>query len=231
MKIKELMSSDVVAVTPETSLKEVARLLAEHKISGVPVLGEGGSVLGVVSEADILRKERGEEPRRLLLDWLLESGSNDRAKIAARTAGDAMTSPAITIGAHSDVSVAARMMLEHNVKRLPVIHWSGSLVGVVTRGDLVGAFARTDAEIEQEIRTDLVSGVFSMDAGSLDISIKGGDVTLDGTFQERLDAELMPRLVARIPGVVTVRSRLGWRKDGGDAGHRDTHASIASKGW
>lgn len=229
MKVKDLMTAEVVTVTPETSLKEVAGVLAEHRISGVPVVGDGGQVLGVVSEADILYKERGEEPRGQLLYWLLESRSRDREKTAARTAGDAMTSPAIMINAHADVSAAARTMTEERVKRLTVIDWSGELVGIVTRADLVRAFARTDAEIESEIRSDLVAGVFAMSVDAIDVRVEAGEVTLDGEMLERLDAEILPRLVARVPGVVAVRSTLGWREDSRAEQRHEAYAASGSK--
>lgn len=228
MNVQDLMSTDVVSVTPETSLKELARVLAERGISGAPVLGEGGRILGVVSEADILLKERGDEPRRTLLDWLTES-SSERAKVDARTVGEAMTAPAITIGAHTDISEAARTMVEQGVKRLPVIDWTGALVGIVTRADLVRAFARSDEEIENEIRTDLVSGVFWADPDALDVRVERGDVALAGELQERLDAELLPRLVARIPGVLGVRSDLGWRDDSRGSADRKPYASTGAR--
>jgi CBS domain-containing protein len=210
MLVKELMSEDVMAVTPETSLKKVARLLAERRVSGMPVLGERGQVLGVVSAADIVLKERRQEHRRTLVHWLLNDGSLEREKLAARTAGEAMTSPAITIGAHTDVSEAARLMTHRGVKRLPVIDWAGVLVGIVTRADLVRAFARADEEIQEEIRS-LVTDVFWGDGQAMDIHVDQGDVTIDGELDRQLDAELLPRLVARIPGVLSVRSKVGWR--------------------
>ena len=180
MQVKDVMTEEVLTVAPETSLKQVARLLAERRVSGMPVLGASGHVLGVVSEADIVLKERGEEPRRGLLDSLLNGGFVERQKLSARTAGDAMTSPAITIGPHSDVTEAARLMTERGVKRLPVIDWAGVLVGIVTRADLVRAFARADEEIEEEIRS-LVTGVFWVDVRAIDIHVDRGDVTLGGS--------------------------------------------------
>jgi CBS domain-containing protein len=228
MKIKELMSQDVVAVTPEISLKEVARVLADRHISGVPVVSERGKVVGVVSEADILLKERGEEARHGLLEWLLQAGI-DREKIAARTAGEAMTSPAITIDPHSDVSEAARRMTEQGIKRLPVTDWAGTLVGIVTRADLVKAFARSDSEIEHEIRSDLVAGLLWMDESALDVRVERGEVTLAGETAQRIDVELLPRLVARIPGVLSVRSNLSWREDDRDRAQPRSYSSIVSE--
>src|SRR6266508_1404925 len=134
MKIKELMSEDVIAMGPETPLKDVAAILAEHRISGLPVVSEQRKVLGVVSEADILVKERGPEARHGgIVGWLLEGGLADKEKLAARTAGEAMTAPAITIGAEKHVSEAARLMTEQGIKRLPIVDVDGKLVGIVTR--------------------------------------------------------------------------------------------------
>jgi CBS domain-containing protein len=150
MKIEELMSRDPITVGPETSLREVAAILIEQRISGLPVVGERGVVLGVVSEADILLKERGPEPRHGgIVAWLLGNGHVDERKLEARTAGEAMTSPAITVGVDRDVSFAARSMTEYGIKRLPVVGHDGALVGIVTRADLVRAFARSDEEIER----------------------------------------------------------------------------------
>ena len=145
MKIEELMTRDPVAVGPETPLKDVATILLEHGISGVPVIGERLEVIGVVSEADIVAKEAGPDPRdRRLIAWLLGGRHVDEKKLAARTAAEAMTAPPVTIGAGRSVSEAARLMTDRGIKRLPVVDADGVLLGIVTRTDLVRAFARTD---------------------------------------------------------------------------------------
>ena len=157
MKVEELMSRDVISVAPDTSLKDVAALLVERGISGVPVIDRDRAVVGVVSEADILIKERGSVARHgRLLGWLLEGGTADDDKLAARTAGEAMTAPALTVGSRAPVAAAARMMTEKGIKRLPVVDSKDVLVGIVTRSDLVKAFARSDEEIAREIREDVV---------------------------------------------------------------------------
>ena len=128
MKIEKLMSENAIAVGPDTPLREVAAMLAEHRISGLPVVGERLQVLGVVSEADILLKEQGPGPRHgRIVGWLLAGGRADTAKLSARTAGEAMTSPAITIGRGAQVSSAARLMTENGIKRLPVVDADGTL--------------------------------------------------------------------------------------------------------
>jgi CBS domain-containing protein len=212
MKVEELMTKDAIGVAPDTPLKEVGALLAEHRISGLPVVDPDGRVLGVVSEADILVKEQGPESRHGgLFGWLLEGGRADQDKLAARTAGEAMTAPALTIPARKRVSDAARLMTEHGVKRLPVVDVEGKLVGIVTRSDLVRAFARPDDEIAREIREEVAERMLWIEAPELEIAVDRGEVTLSGVLERQSDAELLPHFTARVPGVISVRSELTWR--------------------
>src|SRR6266542_3857413 len=123
MQVDQVMTRDVVTVSPQTSLKDVAALLTERRISGVPVCDEANRVLGVVSEHDILLKELGLSDRRAgLFAWLLESPAElSSRKLAARTAEDAMTAPAITTEPNRSVAEAARLMVDGSVNRLPVV--------------------------------------------------------------------------------------------------------------
>jgi CBS domain-containing protein len=217
MRITDIMTSDVVTVRPEASLKEVAGVLAEHRISGVPVVAEGGDVVGVVSEGDILFKERGPSERGGRLAWVFDRfGIEGQSKHEAHTASEAMTSPAKTIAPWRDVSVAAAQMLEAGVNRLPVVDSSSRLVGIVTRADLVRAFARSDAEIEREIREDVLLRMFSFsDRSAVTVAVEEGKVTLGGSVHARTDAVLVPAAVARVPGVVEVESSVGWIEEDG----------------
>ena len=144
MKVRDLMQSDVRTTSPDESLKDVARTLVENRISGMPVCDAEGKVVGVISEGDILFKERGRpEQRSAPLGWLLDGGSRtDLKKATARTVGDAMTAPAVTIRPSSSATAAARLMIEQGVNRLPVVMQDGRVVGIVTRADLVRAFTR-----------------------------------------------------------------------------------------
>jgi CBS domain-containing protein len=213
VRIEHLMRRDVVTVSPETPLKQVAALLAEHSISGVPVCDAGRRVLGVVSEADILRKELGlAAGRGGALDWLLGDGNGTAGKAAARTAGEAMSSPAITIEPGRPVAEAARLMLERGVNRLPVV-LGGELVGIVARADLVRAFRRSDEEIEREILDDVLVHTLWIDPGRLEVSVRDGEVALAGELRTRTEVELVVAYVGRVPGVVDVRSGLRWAVD------------------
>ncbi len=212
MKIDELMTRDVVSVPPEATLKEVATILVERRISGVPVCAADGHVLGVVSEADILHKEQGFEPPTGLLSRLLDSADEEQSRVQARTAGEAMTAPAITIEPWAAVPRAARLMLERQVNRLPVVQ-DGRLIGIVTRADLVRAFHRTDEEIERELVDDVLRRTLWLSPESVGVKVDDGEVTLTGTTETRTTAGLVETLARRVPGVVAVRSELTWTID------------------
>ena len=213
MKVKQLMTVNVVSAAPEMSLKEVANLLLLNQISGVPVCDADGHVLGVVSEADILWKELGlpEEGRRgfgLALD--LAYGDSQRA--AARTAAEAMSAPPITVSSTAPVSSAAKLMVQHAVNRLPVVE-GDQLVGIITRADLVRAFTRDDAEIKEEIKSDVLLETLWIDPAAVSISVTDGQVELAGEVENRTTAQLVEAYVRRVPGVVGVRSFLRWQLD------------------
>ena len=123
-----------------------------------------------------------------------------------------MTAPAITIAQWESVAEAARIMCERHVNRLPVVK-DGLLVGIVTRADLVRAFTRTDAEIERELKEDVLERIMWIDPGKVEISVQDGRAALSGRLQIRRDVELLNRLVARAPGVVGVESTVGWDVD------------------
>lgn len=212
MKISELMQRDVVTVALETSLKDVASLLVEHRISGLPVCLPDGRVAGVVSEADILMKEQGPpvEPSGFLGRILDADGDTQRYE--ARTAEDAMTSPPITVSPAQDVTEAARLMTAKHVNRLPVVDGS-RLVGIVTRADLVRAFQRDDEAIAREIAEDVLLTTLWIAPGAVEVSVEEGAVTLAGTVETHTIAEIVEAYVHRVPGVVSVDSHLGWHVD------------------
>jgi CBS domain-containing protein len=211
MKIHALMTAKVVTVTPETSLKDVARLLVDNRISGLPVCDPEGRVLGVVSEADILVKEEGLVARGLLAS-VLEFGP-EAQKINARTAGDAMSAPPITIAPGRTVSEGARLMVERGINRLPVVD-DGRLVGIVTRADLVSAFTRTDEEIEREIAEDVLLHTLWISPKCVSIDVNDGEAILGGEVESKTHAAMVEAYVRRVPGVVGVdASRLRWKFD------------------
>jgi CBS domain-containing protein len=213
MNVEHLMTTDVVTVSPETSLKEVAAILDDRGISGLPVCDVEGQVVGVISEADILRKEEGRYPGRgSAFDWLFGHSDEAVARLAARTAGEAMSTPPITIDAGRPVAEAAQLMVDRSVNRLPVVY-GDRMVGIVTRADLVRAFRRTDEEIEREIREDVLLHTLWIAPARLEIAVEDGEVTLTGKLETRTEAELAAGYVRRVPGVVAVHDALSWQVD------------------
>lgn len=216
MRVRDLMTTDVLTIGPEAPIRDVAAILVEHRISGLPVCDIEGHVLGVVSEGDILYKEH--DPREAHtggpLGWIVDGSPNfvGYRKAAALTSGKAMTAPAVTIEPNATVADAARLMSERRVNRLPVVE-EGRLVGIVTRADLVRAFVRSDEEIVAEIREDVLERTLWAEQGRVDVEARRGTVTLSGSLDRRSDVELLERLVRRVPGVVSVASSVGWRVD------------------
>jgi CBS domain-containing protein len=212
MRVEKIMTRDVLTVAPDAPLKEVAALLSANHISGVPVAGPDGTVVGVVSEADIVRKEQGfpANPGRVSA-WLLRRIDGELDKIGARTAGDAMTAPALTARPGQQVSDVARLMVDNRINRLPVVA-GGRLVGIVSRADLVRAFHRSDEELEREIRDEVLLGVFFLSPDAFCVMVEGGVVRIQGTVPTAADAESVTRYLRRVPGVVDVTSELDWRE-------------------
>lgn len=210
MKVQEIMTHDVVTIGPEADIRDVARILVDAGVSGLPVCGAQRELLGVVSEGDIVQKEAGAPPRR----WHFlgrTDGAEEKAK--ATKVRDAMTSPVVTISPHSSVAQAARTMTELGIKRLPVVR-DGTLVGIVSRTDLVRAFVRTDEEIRREIREDVLRRTLWLEVPeAIGVDVERGAVRLTGELRSELDADLLPRLVARVPGVVSVESLVTARSE------------------
>lgn len=214
MTIEEIMTREVLSVVPGTSLKAVAEILVASGISGVPVCGPDGEVLGVVSEADILRKEEGFDPNvPRLVAWLARKLDGELEKISAHTAGQAMTAPALVVRPTQQASEVARLMVDNSVNRLPVVV-DGRLVGIVSRADLVRAFLRSDEEIEREIRKDVLLGILLLAHDEFEVAVVNGCVHVSGTVRTEEDARILRRCVRRVPGVVDVATDLHWQNAG-----------------
>jgi CBS domain-containing protein len=204
LKVEAVMTRDVLSVRPGMSLKDVARLLAAAGISGVPVTTEEGELLGVVSEADILAKER--KPPEDGLRRRGHRGPVTPPKEEARTAGDAMTAPAIAISSSHRVDAAAALMRERGVNRLPIVD-EGRLVGIVTRADLVRAFAASDDRIEREIRDEVLLHELWLDPREFELRVEEGVVEIAGRFDSEEQREIVARRLRLVPGVVSVSVR------------------------
>ncbi|WP_426405190.1 CBS domain-containing protein [Streptomyces sp. R-07] len=188
MKVGGLMTDDVVFAIPTTSVREVARMLAEHDISGVPVVDEDDRVVGVVSESDLLT----------------------RAELTAR---ELMSRPAVTVHAEESVADAARLMVRRGVERLPVVDEEERLVGIVTRRDLLRVHLRPDTEIRRRIREDVLTDAMHLPGDAVDVHVLEGVATLAGRVRRRSQTLTLVELAERVDGVVAVIDRLSFRED------------------
>jgi CBS domain-containing protein len=150
LQVRDVMATTVATVRPEASLDDAARLLRAQHISGIPVVDATGTVVGVLSEKDIvaqLHRATGVGSARGLLDLLLESSPNrgenvlevSRHQLHNGRVHEAMHTPVVTVSEDAQLEKAARLMREAGVKRLPVLDRHGRLVGIVTRSDIVAA--------------------------------------------------------------------------------------------
>ncbi|MFG2867302.1 CBS domain-containing protein [Streptomyces sp. NPDC048338] len=188
LKVADLMTDHVVSVAPPTQFRDVAKLLAEHDITGVPVLDEDDHVVGVVSETDLLA-HRG------------------------LTARELMSAPAVTVRAEEPVADAARLMVRRGVERLPVVDEEDRSVGIVTRRDLLCVFLRPDAEIRRRVQQGVLAETLGLAEELVAVRVLNGVVTLDGRIRRRSQARAVVGLAEQVDGVVAVVDRLSVDED------------------
>ncbi len=177
-RIRDVMTTDVLTIDRITPFKEIAELLVEREISGVPVLGLGRKVVGVVTEGDLIgaRDKRAGKRR----DWLgLHRYDTDQARYLRLTAEQLMSSPVVTTHPDASMAAVARLMTTNHVKRLPVVDPEGKLVGIVSRRDLLNVFCIPDADIVRQVR-EVIAEFVPGDTGSIKVAVHGGLVTLSG---------------------------------------------------
>ena len=212
MKLRNLMTRDVITVGPDDSLKEAARRMIEAGISGL-VVTEGDSVpVGIITEADFVATEA--DRRRKTPAGLLRFIHREvELPTQERLVGDVMSTDLIVLGPEADHAEAARLMQKARVKRIPVVDDDGALVGVVSRSDILRVFARSDQEIINEIRDHIMGEVLWIDPGRVDVRSNEGNVVLSGRLETRSDVDLLDRFTARVDGVVSVASHLDFEVD------------------
>ncbi|KAA9377626.1 CBS domain-containing protein [Microbispora cellulosiformans] len=223
MKVRDVMTSEVASVNGSTPFRDVAEIMIAHGVSAVPVVDGEGHVIGLVSEADLLRKEEFREqfyregyrpPLRARLREAVGHGTvRTQERARGVTAAELMSAPAFTTRPYTSVVSAARLMSEHGVKRLPVVDDEDVLVGIISRHDLLKVLARGDADIAREIRDDVVGTCLWADLSGVEVSVENGVVTLTGSVGRRSQARVLTRMVERTNGVLGVADRLEWKED------------------
>jgi len=206
------MTPTVMTVGPDTGLKAAARLMIENGISGLPVVAEDGKLVGIITEADFIKQEADRSHRRYRR--LLEALFGEREhRPVGETVGDAMTRHPIVVDPNTRVAEAAREMADRGIKRLPVVDESGRLVGIVSRANILEAFARPDGEIAAHIRHDVVERILMIDPESVTITVSEGVVALSGAVPTKTDARLLDELTRRLEGVVRVDADISYEMD------------------
>ncbi|AKJ15660.1 CBS domain-containing protein [Streptomyces incarnatus] len=204
--VSDVMTRRVVALRTGAAFKDIVRTMQEWRVSALPVLDDGGRVVGVVSEADLLPKEELSE--RDLSRYGQARHPVDVHKADAVTAAELMTTPAITVAPDSTLARAARVMARSRVKRLPVVGRNGTLKGIVSRSDLLRIFLRDDADIAEEVRREVVIRLFGTHAQGVRVEVRDGVVTLTGRIHETALIPLATHLARTVAGVVDVHCAL-----------------------
>jgi CBS domain-containing protein len=219
MKVAEVMTRNIVSVPPDAAVRDIARLMLQHRISGVPVVDVEQRVLGVVSEGDLLRRpEIGtDQADRGWLSMFIsdEKQARDFIKSRARTAREVMTQPAICVTAETSLEEAVGVMERHGIKRLPVLD-QGRLAGLMTRADIVRAWVRqkaaplseTDRELHERVAARLDSLAWA-ESARINVEVEEGVVRLWGAVQSATQRDAIVVAVRSLDGVKDVRAYLG----------------------
>lgn len=220
MNAGEIMTKDVISVAPETPVREIAAMMLERRISGVPVVDAGGRVLGIVSEGDLIRRPELETDRART-GWLglflsEEDRARDFVKSHGRVAREVMTKPATCVAPDTPLDEVVRLMERLRVKRLPVVK-NGKLAGLVTRTDLLRAMvsrpaAAPAASSDQEVRDRIDAMLRHEDWASsafVNVQVENGVAHLWGTVESASQRQALILAVSGVPGVKDVQPHLG----------------------
>lgn len=223
MKVRDIMSTKVVTVSPSTSVRDIAGLMVERHVSGLPVLNDNGTLVGMVSEGDLLRRpEIGTQKHRRR--WVsFFSGVDEQAreftKSHALRAGDVMTEQVIHVSEETPLGEVVGLMEKHNIKRLPVLS-DGKLVGIVSRADLLRALAarqadplpppaKCDATIRAAMNDVLKNEEWAMSA-MVNVIVSEGVVHLWGVIDSGDQRQALRVAAENIPGVTAVEEHLSF---------------------
>jgi CBS domain-containing protein len=146
--VADAMSRDPIIVRPETPLNEAIQILAERRISGLPVVDDNGKLVGIISETDLMWQETGVTPPAyiMFLDSVIylknpATYERDLHKALGQTVGEVMSKNPITISPDKSIKEAAKVLHDHDIHRLPVLDSEGQVIGILSRGDIIRAMA------------------------------------------------------------------------------------------
>jgi CBS domain-containing protein len=193
MQARQIMTSPVVTVRSDTTVREAATLLLENRITAAPVLDSCGELIGIVSEGDLVVDRFGHDPRNQVRPVEDEPPG-------PQTVGEAMTTPVIALGPSADAADLAQTMLGSDVRSIPIVE-GATVVGIVSRRDLLRTLVRDDDAIRTEV-VDRIADYRDPD-GSWDVQVTDGAVLIVGDLGDDGRAELA--LARTVPGVGSVQ--------------------------
>jgi len=223
MKAHDIMSTRVVTVSPKTAVREIAALMIEKHISGLPVLDDNGALVGMVSEGDLLRRpEIGtEKHRRRWVSFFtgVDEQAREFTKSHALRASDVMSEQVVHVSEDTPLGDVVDLMEKHDVKRLPVLA-AGRLVGIVSRADMMRALAarqsepmpplpETDAAIRAAMNDVLKNEEWAFSA-MVNVIVAEGVVHLWGVIDSKEQRQALRVAAESIPGVMAVEEHLSF---------------------
>ncbi len=224
MKAKDVMSVQIISVSPEATVLEAARLMLQNRISGLPVVNSAGKLVGIVSEGDFLRRrETGTQRRRSRwLEFLVGPGklASEYAHSHAVKVSEVMSEDLATITENADLENVIDLMERRCIKRVPVV--SGEkLVGIITRANLLHAMVSLARQIpmisasDSTIREQLLAELKKQDwAPAIDVAVKDGVVEFWGAITDERQREALRIAAESISGVKGIKDHLGWIEPG-----------------
>lgn len=211
--VADVMTRQVHVARPLTPFKRLVQLIEENKISAVPIVDEEGMPVGIVSESDLLLKERREEleTEASLLHPMRRR--DQRTKAVGVVAAQIMSKPPITVRSDTTLPAAARMMQDRKVRRLVVVDERGKIAGIVSRSDLLQVFLRTDQEVRDEVESMVIPSMLMPAPESVKVLVHWNVVTLLGEVDRKTDVDILTRMTREVDGVVDVVNRLRYSWD------------------
>lgn len=203
MKARDIMTSDVVTIRPQASVREAAALMAQRGVTSLPVLDEDNGIVGIVSEADILRDRMPHD-----LTAHLRREPDDRADPAA-IVGDVMTDTAICLSENADLADVAEVLVDNRVRAIPIVR-GADLVGIVSRRDVLRTLLRDDAAIKAEVHERL--GIYAGASDRWHVEVEDGVVTVRGHFDDARQEQVVSGLARSVNGALRVHLQPSRRR-------------------
>jgi CBS domain-containing protein len=217
MKVETIMTREVVSVAPGASIDKAAQLMVDHGISGLPVVDDTGALVGIVSEGDLIVRQK---PRTELRWWEIffsdaERLAREYQKATGTTVAEVMTRQIVCVRPEASIEETAALFHEHNIRRVPVVR-DGALVGIVSRADLIKALAhtngehavaRSDAQLVHEMQTRMEAEAW-LSSRNILIEATAGVVSLWGMVESEAEKSALETMARAIPGSKGVDSHL-----------------------